>query len=153
MVAVLSGIVLLLLLVMISWLAAESPTLLRSQAEAAARAGDWTTALRYWRAVNATVAAQSSSTWERRGHAWLGRASQAEFSLHRAIRADPADSESWRLLLELLLVEDRTLEVQRLGWEAYDQIRPEARRELLRELTLGLLANLPNEQIRTTLQR
>ena len=45
------------------------------------------------------------------------------------------------------------LEAQRLAWEAYDQIRPEARRELLRELTLGLLAELPDEQIRTTLRR
>ena len=56
-------------------------------------------------------------------------------------------------MLEILLVEDRTLEAQRLAWDAYDQVRPEARRELLRELTLGLLADLPDEQIRTTLRR
>ena len=67
----------------------------------------------------------------------LGRATQAELSLHRAINADPSNPEPWRLLLEILRVEDRTLEAQHLGWVAYDQVRPEARRELLRELTLG----------------
>ena len=152
--AALGGIALLLLLVLIRWLAADSPARLRSQAEAAARAGDWTTALQYWRAVNATSAARSSSyLGEARACLALGRASQAEFSLHRAIGQIHLTREAWRLLLEILLVEDRTLEVQRLGWEAYDQVRPEARRELLRELTLGLLANLPDEQIRTTLRR
>ena len=73
--------------------------------------------------------------------------------MKRAITTDPASPEPWRLLLEILLVEDRTLEAQRLAWEAYDQVGLEARRELLRELTLGLLADLPDEQIRTTLRR
>ncbi len=152
--AALGGIALLLLLVLIGWFAADSPARLRSQAEAAARAGDWTAALQYWRAVNASATARSSShLGEARACLALGQAAQAELSLHRAIRLDPSGSEPWRLLLEILLVEDRTLEAQRLGWEAYDQVSPEARRELLRELTLGLLADLPDEQIRTTLRR
>jgi predicted Zn-dependent protease len=152
--AALGGIVLLLVLILIGWFAADSPARLRSQAEAAARTGDWTTALQYWRAVNASAAARSSShLGEARACLALGQAAQAEVSLHRAIRADPASPEPWRLLLEILLVEDRTLEAQRLGWEAYDQVNPVARRELLRELTLGLLADLPDEQIRTTLRR
>lgn len=152
--AALGGIALLLLLALIGWLAADSPTRLRSQAEAAARAGDWTAALQYWRAVNASATARSSSQLgEARACLALGQAAQAELSLHRAIKADPASPEPWRLLLEILLVEDRMFEAQRLAWEAYDQIRPEARRELLRELTLGLLAELPDEQIRTTLRR
>ena len=143
----------MLLLVLIGWLAVDSPARLRSQAEEAARTGDWIAALRYWRAINATTAAQSSSyLGEARACLALGRAAQAELSLHRAISADPSDPEPWRLLLEILLVEDRTLEAQHLGWEAYDQVRPEARRELLRELTLGLLADLPDEQSRTTLR-
>jgi tetratricopeptide (TPR) repeat protein len=152
--AALGGITLLLLLVLIGWLAADSPSRLRSRAEAAARAGDWNAALQYWRAVNASSTARSSShLGEARACLALGRAAQAELSLHRAIRADPSAPEPWRLLLEILLVEDRMLEAQRLGWEAYDQVSPEARRELLRELTLGLLVDLPDEQIRTTLRR
>ena len=78
----------------------------------------------------------SSHLEEARACLALGRAAQAELSLHRAITADPSDLEPWRLLLEILRVEDRTLEAQHVGWEAYDQVRPEARRELLRELTL-----------------
>jgi len=56
-------------------------------------------------------------------------------------------------VLEIVRVEDRTLEAQRLGWNAYNHVRPEARRELLRELTLALLADLPDELVRNTLQR
>jgi tetratricopeptide (TPR) repeat protein len=152
--AALGGITLLLLLALIGWFAADSPARLRSQAEAAARAGDWTTALQHWRAVNASAAARSSShLGEARACLALGKAAQAELSLLRAIRADPSGPEPWRLLLEILLVEDRTLEAQHLGWEAYDKVSSEARRELLRELTLGLLADLPDEQIRSTLRR
>ncbi len=152
--AALGGIALLLLVALIGWLAADSPARLRSQAEAAARAGDWIAALKYWRAVNASATARSSAhLGEARACLALGQAARAELSLHRAIRADPSGPEPWRLLLEILLVEDRTLEAQRLGWEAYDQVGPEARRELLRELTLGLLADLPDEQVRTTLRR
>jgi hypothetical protein len=83
----------------------------------------------------------------------LYRAAQAERSLRRAIAADPADPEPWRLLIEILRVEDRTLEAQQLGWAAYAQVPPEARRTLLRELTLALLADLPDEVFRTTLGR
>jgi thioredoxin-like negative regulator of GroEL len=56
-------------------------------------------------------------------------------------------------LLEILRVEDRTLEAQRLGWEAYIEVPPAARRALLRELTLALLADVPDELVRTTLRR
>jgi tetratricopeptide (TPR) repeat protein len=37
--------------------------------------------------------------------------------------------------------------------EAYDHVNPEARRDLLQELTRGLLAELPDELVRTTLRR
>jgi tetratricopeptide (TPR) repeat protein len=58
-------------------------------------------------------------------------------------------------LLQILQVEDRTLDAQRLGWHAYsEEVLPEARRELLRQLTLALVTDLlPEEKIRTTLQR
>jgi len=150
----LGGVALLLVLMLFGWLVAESPARLRSRAEAATRAGDWTTALRYWRAVNGTKAAQSITHLEEaRACLALGLAAQAEYGLHQAITADPADPEPWRLLLKILQVEDRSLEALHVAWKAYDQVHPEARRVLLRELTLSLLADIPDELARTTLRR
>src|SRR5262249_51144378 len=107
----------------------ESPESLRARAESAARAGDWATALRFWRSLNATSAATGASHLaEARACLSLGRAAQAEQSLRRAIAVEPSDPEPWKLLLEILWVEDRTLDAQRLGWEAYVQVRPEGRR-------------------------
>src|SRR5262249_32147882 len=63
------------------------------------------------------------------------------------------DPEPWRLLIEILRVEDRMLEASRTAWEAYDKVTPDARPMLLRELTLSLLAELPDEDIRTVLHR
>jgi len=144
----------LIALVRVSGWASESSTQLWARAEAAARDHDWNTALRSWRAINATGAATSvTHIGEARACLALGRAAQAEHSLRRAIDVDPVDSEPWRLLLEVLRVEDRTIDAQRLGWEACERVRPELRRELLRELTLGLLADLPNDLVRATLQR
>ena len=139
---------------LISNLVGDSPERLRGRAEAAARAGDWVTALNLWRTVNSTKAATGlTHLGEARACLALGRARQAEQSLRRSIAADPADPEPWRLLLEILRVEDRTLEALRMGWEAFDQARPESRRVLLSELTLSLLADLPDERMRTTLRR
>jgi thioredoxin-like negative regulator of GroEL len=150
----LGGIALLMALILISWLASDSSTALLNQAEVAARNGDWNAALRYWRKINATAAARSSShLGEARACLALGRAAQAERSLRRAISSDPSDTECWRLLLEILLIEDRTLEAQHLGWAAYNQIGSDAQREILRALTMGLLAELPDDQVRTTLRR
>ncbi len=142
------------MLVWVSGWALESSTQLRARAESAARDDDWNTALRSWRAINASRAATVVSHLEEaRACLALGRAAQAERSLHRAIDLDPTHPEPWRLLLEVLRVEDRTIEAQRSGWEAYERVRPEARRELLRELTLGLLADPPDDLVRTTLRR
>jgi tetratricopeptide (TPR) repeat protein len=149
------GVAGLLLLLLFGWLVRDSPAQLRAQAEAAARSGDWTAALRYWRAINAVKGAQSSVTQveEARACLALGRAAQAEHRLQLAIASNPADPEAWRLSLEILRVEDRTLEAMHVGWNAYDQVRPDARQMLLRELTLSLLADLPDELLRTTLKR
>jgi thioredoxin-like negative regulator of GroEL len=135
-------------------LVVNSPARLRVQAESAARAGDWETALQAWRSVNATKSATNEShLGEATACRALNRASQAERSLRRAIAADPTNLEPWKLLLEILQVEDRPLEAQRLGWEAYDRLPPEARRDLLQELTQGLLVELPDERVRTALGR
>jgi len=133
---------------------ANSPGQLQNRAESAARAGNWVAALANWRAVNATGSA-SSATYlsEARACLALGRAAQAERSLRQAIAADPSDLAPWRLLLKILRVEDRTFEAEQMSWRAYVQIRPNARPQLLRELTLSLLADLPDEILRTTLKR
>ncbi len=150
----LAGIAIVFSFLLISNLVGDSPERLRRRAEAAARAGEWVTAIDLWRTVNSTDAASGlTHLGEARACLALGRARQAEQSLRRSIAADPADPEPWRLLLEILRVEDRTLEALRTGWEAFDQARPESRRALLSELTLSLLADLPDERMRTTLRR
>jgi tetratricopeptide (TPR) repeat protein len=59
----------------------------------------------------------------------------------------------WRLRLELLRVEDQALEAQAVGWAAYEAVPPAARREVLRDLTLALLADLPDDLARQTLAK
>lgn len=150
----LGAICLTVLGALVAWLAVDSPATLIHRAEAAGRSGDWGTALRYWRAVNRTKAAQSATYLsEAQACLALGQAAQAEYSLRRAIAADPTEARAWRLLLEILRVEDRLIDLQKLGWQAYDQVNLEERPALLRELTLGLLAELPDEVVRTTLRR
>lgn len=145
----------LLVGVWITWAIVDSPATLVNRAEAASRTGDWTLALNYWRSVNATEAARSTTyLGEAQACLKLSRAAQAEHSLRQAIAADPTSAEPWRLLLEILRVEDRIIEAQRLGWEGYEQIRVSERRALLRELTLvELLVELPDELVRSTLRR
>jgi tetratricopeptide (TPR) repeat protein len=149
------GIMLLgLFVAWMSWAVMDSPEQLVSRAEAASRSGNWALALRYWRMVNATTAAGSTTyLQEARACLALSRAAQAERSLRRAIADDASGSEPWRLLLEILRVEDRRVEAQRLGWEGYDQVKAHERSTLLRELTLALLADLPDELVRSTLHR
>ena len=126
----------------------------RSQAEAAARAGDWETALKYFREINASKAADGlTHLGEARASLALGRASQSERSLRRSIGADPSNAEPWRLLLQILRVEDRTLDASRMGWQAHASVSPESRTAVLKELTLSLLAELPDDDVRRTLGR
>ena len=132
----------------------ESTARLRARAEAASRDGEWITALKYWRLINATGDANGlTHLGEAKACLALGRAMQAERSLRKSIAADPRDPAPWRLLLEILHVEDRTIEAIWFGWAAYDNVRPDARRLLLRELTFILLADLPDESVRVALHR
>ena len=151
---VLTGLAILVALAAIARLSSGSPSRLRAEAERAARAEDWAGALRAWRAFNASSAATGATHLaEARAALAMGYAGQAERSLRRSVAADPIDPEPWRLLLEVLRVEDRTAEAQEAGWEAYDRVPAESRREVLRELTLALLADLPDDLVRTTLGR
>ncbi len=150
----LAGAAVVGLLVLIARSIPESPERLRAEAESAARAENWPAALRAWRALNATGAAGAATHMgEARACLALDRAAQAEGCLRRAIAADPTDPEPWRLLLQILRVEDRTLEARELGWEAYARVSPAGRRAVLRELTLAMLADLPDETARKTLRR
>ena len=103
-----------------------------------------------------------------RGRTWLAEAraalamdlaGQAESALIRASEADPADPEPWRLRLDILRTEGRTTEAQRVGWSAFASVPSEARRSILRELTLSLLLpddildDLPDDRSRARLER
>jgi Flp pilus assembly protein TadD len=151
---ILAGLSVLVALATLARLMPESPARLRAEAEQASRDGDWSTALRAWRAFNATGAARAAThLGEARAARSLGRAAEAERSLRRAIAADPADPEALTLLLEILRVEDRTLDARQAAWESYDHIPAGSRREVLRELTLALLADMGDESARTILKR
>jgi Flp pilus assembly protein TadD len=149
-----AGLLILVALAAIAHLGRESPARLRAEAERAARAGDTAGALRAWRAFNATEAARGETHLaEARAALTLGYAPQAEWSLRRAIDTDPADPEPWKLLLEVLWVEDRTLDAQHVVWDSYDRVPAGSRRDVLRALTLALLEDVPDETARTTLKR
>jgi thioredoxin-like negative regulator of GroEL len=124
------------------------------RAEALASDGNWAAALEVWRPLNASTRASGRSyLGEGKACLGLGRAAQAEQALLKAIAARPNEPEACLLLLEIYRVEDRPLDAFALGWQALEQVPLEARPELLRELTLTALADLPDELARTTLER
>ncbi len=82
-----------------------------------------------------------------------GEAARAERALIRACRLAPADLESWLLRLEILRVEDRQVEAQQVGWQAYRAVGDRDRRPVLRAMTLALLADTPEDLARSTLAR
>jgi tetratricopeptide (TPR) repeat protein len=124
------------------------------QAEAATKAGDWPLALEAWRTVNATDQARASSFLaEAKAALALNRAGQAVLVLNRTSALDPSNPTPWRLQLELLRVEDRAVEAQAAGWAAYEAVPPASRWGVLRDLTLALLADLPDDLARQTLAK
>jgi thioredoxin-like negative regulator of GroEL len=135
-----------------SW-AADKPRRLRARAEAEMAAADWPAALRDWLAVNRVAPDARSHVGEARTCLALHRAAQAEQALVNANHADPADPEPWLARLEILRVEDRPIDAQRVGWEAYAAVPPNARRGVLRAMTLALLADTPPDLASSTLER
>jgi tetratricopeptide (TPR) repeat protein len=132
----------------------EDPARLALRAEAAAKAGNKSDALKYWRALNRTSHASARSLLEEaRASLALNRAAQAERALVRAVEAGPADPAPWLLRLGLLHVENRILEAQQVGWEAYSAVSPTAKRDILRALTLALLTEPPDDSARDQLDR
>ena len=136
------------------WIIARSPQGQLERAEAATAAKDWPNALEAWRKVNRSPL-RKGSTWlaEARAALAMGKAGEAETALEQSTKSDPTNPEPWRLLLELLRVEDRAIEAMDAGWAAYAAVPPKDRRTILRDLTLALLADLPEDLARDTLAR
>lgn len=151
---VLAGLAAVSAMTAVGWLAARMPSRMRADAERAERSGDHEAALRAWSALNATDAA-SAATWlsEAREALAVGRAARAEVALRRAIDGDPSDAEAWRLLLEIFRVEDRAIDAERVVWGTFDRVHVGARRAVLRELTLALMADVPDADARRALSR
>jgi thioredoxin-like negative regulator of GroEL len=134
-------------------LALGRPTL-RETAVQAEAAGHWQAALDAWRAINQSNHADGRSLLGEASAALaLGRAGQAERALERTSREAPSHPEPWLLWLELLRLEDRPLDARRVGEAALAAVPPESKREVLKALTLALLADAPDDLARETLKR
>lgn len=129
------------------------PSRLRSQAEAAERARDWTAARAAWLAFTHAAPGDVAG--------WLG-AARACLALHRAQEADsllqqaaetaPDRAEAWLPRMERLRTLSRSWDAWTLGWTAYRSVSPQQRPRILRSLTLATLAEAPQDQARSLLQ-
>ncbi len=134
--------------------AARRPERLREAAEAATRAGDWPRALEAWRALNQTRLARGRTYFqEARACLALGRADDAEHSLRQAVAADPSDPDPWLLALQICRIEDRQVDALDWGWRGYVAVPASSRAQILRDLTLALLAEPPDDIVLPTLDR
>lgn len=82
-----------------------------------------------------------------------GRGAAAERALVRASKQDPTDPIAWCLRLELLRLEERRHEAGVVGREALAAVRGPGRRDVLKALTLALLADVPDDTARSALRR
>ena len=126
---------------------------LRAQALAAQDAGDWQTALEAWNAYNQTDAHADAGSLlqEARAALALNQVVPARLALQHATRREPADPRSWLLLLELLRLEDRPLEALQLGEKALAAVPARRSIEILRAITLAVLAEIPEAEARKAL--
>jgi thioredoxin-like negative regulator of GroEL len=107
----------------------------------------------FWDAL-ASPNARFQAAWTRARDALkAGRAADAERELREATRQKPAFVEPWLLLLEILRLEDRTIEANHIGWEAIGMVRAADRLDVLRAITLAIFADTPDDLARTTLRR
>jgi tetratricopeptide (TPR) repeat protein len=81
-----------------------------------------------------------------------GRAADAERALIRATALRPEEIGPWLQILEILRVEDRTLEATQIGWAGLASVPRSQRLPVLRAMTLAILAGTPEELARQTLQ-
>ncbi|MGC8639105.1 MAG: hypothetical protein ACP5XB_04420 [Isosphaeraceae bacterium] len=66
---------------------------------------------------------------------------------------DPTNAEAWLLLLKILRVEGRLSSEADTGWTALNHVVPEMRFQILRELTLAALTDIPDNIARNILKR
>lgn len=145
--------VLILAIVGFAWVR-NRPARLAASAREAALHQQWSAAARLWADYNASVPNNADAQLAE-AHAALaaGRAAQAERALARSCALAPELAEPWLLRLEIVRVEDRAAEAQTLGWQAYEAVPAARRVDVLRALTLALLAQAPEELARRTLRR
>ncbi len=132
----------------------DRPRRLFERAEAATLARDRPAALAAWQAVNRTGGSTARTLLaEARAALALDRAADARRALERASEADPTDAEVWRARLDRLRVLDRPLEALRLGRVAESAVEPGSRRAVLAVTTLAALAEPPDDEARSLLDR
>jgi tetratricopeptide (TPR) repeat protein len=68
-------------------------------------------------------------------------------------RAIAGDEAAWLRRIDRLRVEGRTIEAMTTGWNAYRSVAPGRRSEILKALTLALLADVPEAQGTASLRR
>jgi tetratricopeptide (TPR) repeat protein len=133
---------------------AGAPERRRHDAEAAEALADWPRAAEAWLAYHAggpTRGDGSTRVREARAALQANRPSQAQAALDAAIQIAPRDPRPWLLRLEMLRLEDRPLDAQRLGWAAHAAVPPASQRRILIGLTLALLSAVPEPEARSTL--
>ena len=127
---------------------------LRARAEAASRSERWEDARVLWHEYNLS---RHSGAPERLAEAKsalaVGHAAQALEALEAACSIRPDEPEAWVIRLEILRVQDRTLEAAALGREALAKAGSAHRREILRAATVAVLADTPEGIARRTLKR
>lgn len=133
------------------WMATRYERLVH-QARRTGESGDWAASAMLWRRINRTYTPTADSFRdEARAALAAGRAAQAATALRRSLELEPAQADPWLLLLELLRLEDQPLEASLVGWRAYLAVGPQDRAAILRNLTLALLADTPEDLARATL--
>jgi tetratricopeptide (TPR) repeat protein len=142
------------LLVVLDTLRSAGPDQLRARAESAVKQRNWTQAAALWHQLNATSKATAESLLSE-SQAYLAQdlARQAEECLRKTVNIDPSDTKAWLLLLKILRVENRLVEILRLGGKGLEQVAADKRSLILRELTLATLTDVPDDLARSTLKK
>ncbi len=151
---VLIGLSILVALAAIARLITGSPDRLRAEAERAERAGDQA------RCAAGLAGVQRHRTSAGRDPPGRGPGSPGPGRGRRG-RGEPAAGDRRRPGRPRTLAaaaggppgRGPALDAQRVVWDSYDRVPAETRREVLRGLTLALLADVPDESVRAALKR
>ena len=134
---------------------ADRPDRFVAEAHAATEARDWPRAYAAWHSWNATGAG-TAATWllEAQLAADLGQSRSAALLAERVNQIDPTQLGAWTIQLNRLRVLDHPAEAFRVGLKAWGRLRtPDDRRQILQATTLATLAEVPDAEARTQLDR